>query len=297
MSSLKEHWNSIYLNGLTFQDSLKRSLLKDSTFLYKSTAEDLAGILSRFQKTVPDRDLLLELYRHTNLHNYHAYQADELTKRVEFLRRIDADLVLNQAQINWNNPYFSDDDKFTALRHFHTLQAGIYGFEEDTIHAVDRGVRHLNDKPCISNGSHDLINNTIFINTHIARENDTLLPSYRRSYADAAVTIGHEGVHTKQTWFGRHLASIENPECRAVAEIMDLNAFGDYYLSFPFKDYKLNPCEQEAFDFQDDLQAFLDASAENRTALLDKIESRRDAHLNHRNQVRPAYNLSFAIAA
>lgn len=281
LSSLKEHWNDTNLSGVDYQRDLKRRLLKDPTFLYKSNAENIAGLLSRFEKSFPDRELIAEIYRHTNLHNYHSYQAAELTQRLAFLRRLDTDPVQIQAHKNWDNPFFSDEDKLSALRELHAIQAEIYGFEEDNIHAVIRRTRYLNGRPCISNGSHDLLENAIYINIYQPENHAPLTPSFRRSYADAAVTIGHEGVHTKQTFFGRHPELIDDAETRNVARIMEINAFGAYYLNNHFQEYLLNPCEQEAFDFQNDLKAFLEASAEGRLELLEKIKARRDAHLNH----------------
>lgn len=260
--------------GLAYQQHLKNSLKRDPSLFYKYDAGAIAQSLRQFRKSFPDPNLVAKLYKNFTLNQCHAYMADELSKRILFFHAIDTDPAFKEAQQNWNK--LSDPTRMQVLQKLHILQSEIYGFPPDDISGVTRSPRYPYGKETISHGSHDRFERKVFINTHQPKPYEKMHPSFRKGFADAATTVGHEGIHTKQNYFGANLHLISNAEIREVAEIMEMNTYGNYYLNDSFENYKLNPCEQEAFDFENDMKAFLDATPEKRQDLLRLMAYRRD---------------------
>ena len=309
MAYLTDEWKSnaahpIY-QGVAFQDGLKARLEANPDLFAHYTTHDIAETLRGLNRIIPDeKNILIPLYSAYSVRNNHRFRAWDFNRRIELMKTINADPVLN-----------SCEDQLTLLKRYNDLHGEVYGFQPERIIPINRppiffdktGTRicrkRVSEYPAdelievLSHGSHET--DKILINTYYPTEDGKNVPVFHQGPVRAAALILHEGRHSFMTQLAQNLDFLEDPEAKDIATIYHLNTFGVYYLTGTDERNDLNPCEQDAYDFQGDMESFLDASPEMRKTLIMNMESRRDAHLQIlRSEQTPTTNIpAFNIAA
>ena len=265
-------------NGWTNLASLQAQRAIDPDLFSQYSVHDIASTLGSFEKCCLNQnprfieDVILPLYRAYDVRAHHAFRAWDFDRRIELMHAINSIPDLETRLM---------DDRFNMLNDLHQMHACIYGFTPDTLELVHTPAEMLGGTTyTICHGSRDALNNRININTYFP---DKVNIPAKFHWADASEIAGlvfHEGRHTHQTKMGQNAELMQYDEFRAVATIMELNCFGDYYLNGGnHNHYMANPCEKDAYDFQQDMQDFIKADPAHRTTLIFQMEQRRDAHL------------------
>ena len=259
------------------------------------SVHDIARALGSFEKCCLNQnpqfieDVILPLYRAYDIRAHHAFRAWDFDRRIELMHAINSMPDLETRLVH---------DRFNTLKDLHQMHACVYGFAPDTVELVHKPADMLDGTTyTISHGSRDAVHNRIYINTYFP---DKVNIPAKFHWADASEIAGlvfHEGRHTHQTKMGQNAELMQYDEFRAIATIMELNCFGDYYLNGGNHDrYMENPCEKDAYDFQRDMQEFIKADPDRRATLIFQMEQRRDTHLKMFNPVPDQGIQSYALA-
>ncbi len=261
------------------QKTLQKVLANNPIALNGLPVSDITDILEKVSGLPsPDKKVLLAIYSAYSFDSSKEYRLLEIDQRIEFLATLLNHPKLLSEPKNWQNLY-REQREALALE-LMSAQTNAYNFSSPSLVSFDKPAEGPLGKQIISSGFYEWSSHSVNYNCHTQTPEELVSCYYQQSQAKFLTTIAHELEHANQnTLADRFLENDIESEIRDIGRIFHFSMKKGYILKttdgFTLEETKKNPSEQHAYDFEKDIELFLNGDTNSRRKIIEELIEKR----------------------